>query len=386
VAGDPDRPAYAETYYQNVLLGWSPLRAVRTRRWKFIEAPRPELYDLESDPGERQNRIADRAALAGGLQRSLPALPAAVSGALAGSRSFSSVGGESAARLRSLGYVSGFTAPAPPTGATGGRPAVDPKDRVEVWAHIEDGLDHIAGDSGAAQQAFTRALQLDPGNGLAMKYLADLALRAGRDREAREGYRRAIAAGFRHPDVFVNVATIAEREGRLDDARAALSQALQLAASDAETWNRLGLLEARRGAVEAARGAFTKAIAAGPDRAEPYYNLAVVERRAGNEPVAEARLNDALARNPAYAEAHYELGTGYLLAHQPGRAVAAYRAALATRPDYAEALFGAARAELDLGRLEDARRDYEHFVKVAPPEYVQQIAAARGALQRLSAR
>ena len=60
-AGDPDRPAYAESYYQNVLLGWSPLRAVRTSRWKFIEAPRPELYDLESDPGELHNRVDDRA-------------------------------------------------------------------------------------------------------------------------------------------------------------------------------------------------------------------------------------------------------------------------------------------------------------------------------------
>src|SRR6185503_12494355 len=34
--GDPDRPAYAESSYQHVLLGWSPLRAVRTGRWKFI--------------------------------------------------------------------------------------------------------------------------------------------------------------------------------------------------------------------------------------------------------------------------------------------------------------------------------------------------------------
>ena len=383
-AGDPDRPAYAETYYQNVLLGWSPLRAVRTRRWKFIEAPRPELYDLESDPGERQNRIDDRAAVASGLQRSLPAVPAASADARAGRRSLPSAASESAERLRSLGYVSGFTEPAPIAAATANTRAIDPKDRVEVWASIEDGLDHMTDDPGSAQLALARALRLDPGNGLAMKYLADLSFRAGRDREAREGYRRAIAAGFRHPDVFINLAAIAEREGRPGDARAALSDALQLAPSDADAWNRLGLLEAGRGALEAARGAFTRAIAAAPGRAEPYYNLAVVERRAGNQPAAEVRLKDALARNPAYPEAHYELGTGYLLAHQPDRAVAAYRAALAERPDYAEALFGAARAELDLGLRDDARRDYEHFVRVAPPEYVQQIAAARQVLQRLA--
>src|SRR6185436_18260239 len=70
-AGDPDRPAYAESYYQNLLLGWSPLRAVRTARWKFVEAPHPELYDLEIDPHEVKNLVNDRAGLAAGLQRGL---------------------------------------------------------------------------------------------------------------------------------------------------------------------------------------------------------------------------------------------------------------------------------------------------------------------------
>jgi len=371
-AGDPERPAYSESYYQNVLLGWSPLRAVRTSRWKFIEAPRPELYDLESDPGERRNLADDRAALATGLQRALPspAAGASVSPAPAAA-------GEAAERLRSLGYVSGSTIP------SAASRAVDPKDRVEVWAAIEDGIDRAGRDPRGAQQSFERALRLDPGNGLAMKYLADVSFRAGQMRDARDGYRRAIAAGFRHPDAFVNLASIAERDGRLDEARAALTEAVQIMHGDADAWNRLGLLEARRGALDAARRAFTSAMAAEPGRAEPYYNLAVIERREGNEPAAQARLLEALARNPAYPEAQYELGTGYLLARQPEPALKAYQAALASRPDYAEALFGAARAALDLGRPDEARRDYERFVQVAPPEYRQQIAAAREALRGL---
>jgi arylsulfatase A-like enzyme/Tfp pilus assembly protein PilF len=374
-AGDPERPAYSESYYQNVLLGWSPLRAARTARWKFIEAPRPELYDLESDPGELRNRADDRSAFASGLQRALPSAPADASASHA-----AAAGGESGERLRSLGYVSGSTTPSSATRA------VDPKDRIDVWADIEDGIDRIGRDPRGAEQAFTRALRLDAGNGLVMKYLADISFRAGRLQDARDGYRRAIAAQFRHPDVFVNLAAIAEREGRLDEARAALMDAVQIAHADADAWNRLGLLEARHGASDAARRAFNSAVAAEPGRAEPYYNLAVIERRAGNEPAAQARLHEALARNPAYPEAQYELGTGYLLSRQPDRALDAYRAALAARPDYAEALFGAARAALDLGQPDEARRDYERFVRVAPPEYRQQVAAARDALRRLNAR
>ena len=373
-AGDPDRPAYAESYYQNVLLGWSPLRAVRTARWKLIEAPRSELYDLERDPQELQNRLGDRTALAAGLQRALIALEAR-GGSPHDARA--AAAGDAAERLRSLGYASGATAPTPAAGA------IDPKDRVAVWAEIEDGIDLSARDPAAAERKFARALELEPGNGLAMKYLADLRYRAGRLQEARELYRRAMAAGFRHADAYVNLASIAEREGRLDEARDALAGAVALAAGDADAWNRLGLVEARRGDLDAARRAFSQAIAAAGDRAEPYYNLGVVERRAGNERAAQARLTEALARNPKYAEAHYELGTGYLVARDPARALDAYRAALDSRPDYAEALFGAARAELDLGKRDDARRDYERFVDVAPREYRRQIAAAREAIAKL---
>jgi arylsulfatase A-like enzyme/Tfp pilus assembly protein PilF len=373
-AGDPDRAAYAESYYQNVLLGWSPLRAVRTARWKLVEAPRSELYDLEHDPGELQNRLEERAALASGLQRALHALDP---GDRAPGETPTAAASESAERLRSLGYASGSTVP---TAATG---AIDPKDRIAVWAALEEGIDLTGHDAASAEQKFTRAVQLDPGNGLALKYLGDLRYGAGRLHDARDLYRRAIDAGFRHADVYVNLAAIAERDGHLDEARDVLARAVRLNASDADAWNRLGLVEARRNDLEAARRAFSQAIAAAADRAEPYYNLGVVERRAGNEAAAQARLQDAIARNRAYPEAHYELGTGFLLQHQPERALEAYRAALASRPDYAEALFGAARAELDLGKSADARRDYEDFLRVAPPAYRRQIAAARAAIEKL---
>jgi arylsulfatase A-like enzyme/Tfp pilus assembly protein PilF len=374
-AGDPDRAAYAESYYQNVLLGWSPLRAVRTSRWKLVEAPRSELYDLEHDPGELRNRIGERAALAAGLQHVLSGLTA--SSASAGDAR-SPEARDAVERLRSLGYASGSTAPTPASRA------IDPKDRVAVWAEIELGIDAMARDPASAERKFTRALALDPDNGLATKYLADLRFRNGRLHEARDLYHRAIASGFRHPDAYVNLASIAEREGRLDEARDALAAAVALDASDADAWNRRGLLDARRGDLDAARRAFGQAVALAADRAEPYYNLGVIERRAGNETAAQTRLQEALARNPNYAEAHYESGTGWLLARQPDRALAAYRAALAIRPDYAEALFGAARAELDLGKSADARRDYERFIKVAPKEYGQQIAAAREAIKTIT--
>ena len=45
-------------------MNWAPLRPLRDDRWKLIDAPQPELYDLESDPGEQRN-LYDGAASGG---------------------------------------------------------------------------------------------------------------------------------------------------------------------------------------------------------------------------------------------------------------------------------------------------------------------------------
>ena len=371
-AGDPERATYAESYYLNVLLGWSPLRAIRTSQWKYIEAPRPELYDLHADPGELHSVAAAHRALASGLGAALGREQGIVFPA-------DLARGDAANRLRSLGYASGATASTP--AARG----IDPKDRTTEWSEIERGIDLIAGDPARSAEAFNHVLRLDPANGLAMKYLGDLAFRAARLQDAQTEYTRAIGAGLRHPDVYVNLASIGEREGRLADAAAALAQAVRVAPADADAWNRLGLLDTRLGRLADAADAFAKAIAAAPDRAEAYYNAAVIARRAGRGDEARDRLHQAIARNPRYAEARYELATLQLAAGDPQGALAEYRAALDARPDYAEALFGAARAELDLQMRDEARRDYERFVRVAPRAFAPQIAAARRVLQQLAA-
>jgi hypothetical protein len=42
------------------LWGWAPLAALRTDAFLYVRAPKPELYDLKSDPGEAKNIAAER--------------------------------------------------------------------------------------------------------------------------------------------------------------------------------------------------------------------------------------------------------------------------------------------------------------------------------------
>jgi arylsulfatase A-like enzyme len=52
-----DIVVYSESLYPSLNLGWSALQGLEKGRYRFISAPREELYDLSEDPGEKVNQI-----------------------------------------------------------------------------------------------------------------------------------------------------------------------------------------------------------------------------------------------------------------------------------------------------------------------------------------
>jgi arylsulfatase A-like enzyme len=119
----PERSLYAESMFPR-RFGWSPLRSIREGRFKFIEAPRPELYDLDLDPDEEHNLYGARPVLAKGLAATL-GTPEAVAPAAAVDRSV-------AERIASLGYAS----PSMRAPADSAPRQDDPKDHVEAYNEI----------------------------------------------------------------------------------------------------------------------------------------------------------------------------------------------------------------------------------------------------------
>src|SRR6185436_4743048 len=94
--------AYAEAVYPRYHYGWSDLRSLTSERFKFIEAPRPELYDLVQDPRETRNLYDERRPLA---DRMAAALKAADSGRGTDVKPAVDVDPDTRARLAALGYV-----------------------------------------------------------------------------------------------------------------------------------------------------------------------------------------------------------------------------------------------------------------------------------------
>jgi len=95
-----DLDAYSESLYPR-RFGWGELHALRAGRFKFVSAPRPELYDLEKDPTEQRNIYRQRTDLAAMMRATLERM----SQSAAVVHDSDDLDPEAAERLASLGYV-----------------------------------------------------------------------------------------------------------------------------------------------------------------------------------------------------------------------------------------------------------------------------------------
>ncbi len=226
------RVLYGESLAPLYDFGWSPLRTVREGSWKYIEAPRPELYDLARDPGEAHNldsRDPDRSSrLLALVQRYGPA----ESGARPAE-------GEASNRLRSLGYLAGATRPAPPTGRA------DPKDRIELasrLAAVTSG--EVRGDALIA--TLEAILVDDPANPQALLRLGYAELDRGRCDRAEPPLQKALASGLPSADGGLALAECRRRAGDFAGAARALESARSLEPGNPVVEANLGLLALAR--------------------------------------------------------------------------------------------------------------------------------------------
>jgi choline-sulfatase len=95
--------AYAESLYP-ARFGWSPLKTLQDGRFKLIDAPRPELYDLERDPFEERNIHTERPTVADAMRRRLAQM-ANESEAPDGLAPADELSPDARERLHALGYI-----------------------------------------------------------------------------------------------------------------------------------------------------------------------------------------------------------------------------------------------------------------------------------------
>jgi arylsulfatase A-like enzyme len=201
---------YVETRHPELFYGWASLYGFRTQGWKYVSAPRPELYDLAADPGETRNVIGERPEVAARLSERVDRILAAEIPVE------EKIDATVLEKLQGLGYLATIT----PGAVRGSRE--DPKD------HIASVMEMFEGDFREAALRLRAALAGDPELDAARSYLAGALLRLG-ELEAciREGTEYLRRSEVNRGPVLLTVAEACLESGRPADAVPLLQEAAE---------------------------------------------------------------------------------------------------------------------------------------------------------------
>lgn len=433
----PDRLVVAESYYPRLHLGWSELASAIRGKHHYIQAPLPELYDLEADPGETRDLLSAERRVAAELRRDLepllrPLLPPD-----------HAVDPETAAQLAALGYLGGG-------GALIEGPLPDPKSQraaLEAFSRAYRLLD--AGQPGPVVEIFSRLVAENPRMLDAWELLGVAHDRLGNHAEAAAAYQQGLELTGGAPSWAVAAAESFYLAGRLEEARAhaelaaasgatsgwevqlriaaltagpAATEALAVRAAAAgadvaRLRRQAGLALAKQGRPVAALGVLAplsasndpedlvvigialsdagrqdeaarvlvRALALAPDAAAAEESFGLVELRRDRLSEARLHLERAIALDPNLPAAWNSLGVVRYRLEGAASALVAWERAAALDATQYDALFNLGLVAAESGRRDTARQALQQFVASAPrSRYGPDLAKAEAMLLRLA--
>ncbi len=292
------RTVFGQTDYP-LRFGWAPLRSVRTEAFKFIEAPKPELYDLRSDSRELQNKYEPWDAEVQELRKALAELKA--QSPASGNTSASSVSPDTIDELRALGYLG----PADAGSATNvPEPSLlpDPKDKIEEQNLLHAAMLATENEQPAqARAALEKLLQMDEKSATALTQLGRLEMTSGNYKKAAEYLRRAHELRPDDPAGALDYARALEANHDPNSARDVLNASLKTNPHQFAARLLLGQIYFRSGDAEAALDHLEAAALLQPENVEAKTSLAkvlITQKKFADvvellEPLAQSPAKDA---------------------------------------------------------------------------------------------
>jgi len=399
-----DAASYAESLYSELELGWAPLYAWRTAASKFIKAPHPELYDLDTDPSETRNRVGEQHARAADLSRTLEEVllrtPAPVAAP--------PVDSETAERLRALGYVSGGR-----VSHAAGVAQRDPKDGIHLLPHLNRGMSAARTEPELAIRELTAVLAEDSSLLMARRTRAvayaaagrhDLAIAdlralenkgaltaedavvlgdnlrsAGRLEEAALVLERAARENPAFAQPVISLAEVRIQERKYDEGAALCERVLKLVPDHIEALRRLGDLALLREDLGTAAARYERIVALDANDASALTKLGVVRMRSGRSDLAMPLFRQAIEREPRNADALLYLAGALASGGRPADALPYFERALEAGPPSTMALNGLGLTRRAVGDTAGAAAAFRKSLQLDPkqPEIARTLAEIR---------
>jgi tetratricopeptide (TPR) repeat protein len=372
-----DLDALVETFYPRENYGWSELVGLVAERWKLIQSPRPELFDLGTDPGERTNLFVAAAAKAGELGKRLEQEILRMSPGPGAASGTAPARAEDRERLRSLGYVN--LAPARP-----GEAASDPKDKIALLELVQKAQRLEAeGDFAAAEQAHLEVLREIPDSPEAY---VNLALVQARQKAFDRAISTLTLGVERLPDSEVLLVRLGHTylvAGKPAEALSMMDKVLTLNSRNVDALTVLaGILDAT-GRKDEAQRVYERALAVEPENKFLRMSLASNLATRGKLKEAIVLYEGLITDFPAEQGFYQYAGIAYSYLGDYDRAISRLRQAVAIRPTPV-GYFNLAVAYDKSGRYKEAAENFALYLRNTQGENEESVRRARAELERLN--
>ncbi|HSR53560.1 MAG TPA: sulfatase-like hydrolase/transferase [Acidobacteriota bacterium] len=360
---DNDLPAYAETHYPRIHFGWAPLFSLSTGHDKFIQAPQPELYDLQEDPGEGKNLHAQDQALANRLAEDLTDIQGKYASRQKVPSEEAEVDPETMARLQSLGYVA-FS-----QGGTSEdySSLPDPKDKIGVYNQLNRAIEYTR--QGRMQEALSLLEQVaaqEPEMPLVHFLMASEYSKAGMHLKAIEQYRETLRRNPESDPARFSLARSYVQAGLASQAVEVCRELIERDPGHYGAHEMLARLLMRGGNTEEAIEQQRQAIEIRPQSVDAHNNLGAFLFQAGRLQEAAQSYRRALEIAPGHPQAHINLTLALLQLRDFPKALEEARRAVQAAPDSALAHLYLGHALLGNDRIEEARQAYGKAKAIDP--------------------
>jgi arylsulfatase A-like enzyme/Tfp pilus assembly protein PilF len=308
--------AYSETYYP-LQFGSSNLFSLRQTGAKYIQAPRPEYYNLAQDPAELKNLYPQNLTFAGELKRRLDGTISTFSSKVSARKAQSDLPAEEMAKLAALGYVGGVVRPANST-ALPASSLPDPKDRLEIFRLLNAaGLNAATGRCSEAEPQLQKAIQQAPGVTTAYFLLGRCYFNERKFDQAYPVFQQLYKLAPESAEAQFYTAACEFYLNRLDAAEAGFQKVLALNPRYSYAYKYMGLISLAKGNPQKALGEFQRVVELLPGDEESHWRLGFIFARQSRFEEAIAQFKTVLQINPLNALAHKNLGAAYQRTNQP---------------------------------------------------------------------
>ena len=352
---DTSDESYSETFYPFSSFGWSPLHALETNRYHYVDAPDPELYDVLADPEEKINLASEQTATVAVLKDKLktrlqnrPFTPTQASS--------SELSPDALEKLRALGYVA-YRSPVSPEALASGLP--DPKSKLWEFNSILEAEDALrAGDVTKGRSLLLQVRDKDSAMYIVPFILGEAALGAQKWDEASTELRKCLQLNPHFDQAMLGLARALIFQGKDAEAKQLVQQAIQYNPENYRAWYQLGFIESRSDK-PAAIVDYEKAVSIQGNFAPLRRDLGMLYYEQHKYPQAAKQLGKAVNLGMDDAPLYNFLGISCSRTKQFSRAVASYKEALKRDPDLAEAHLNLGFAYEQLNRRTLADREYQ---------------------------